>query len=196
MLAAVALLLLARAAGAGEVELAPFAGLQFGGHVHSPVFGASYSVHESLAYGATLDIPIDDVWRVEVLFSRQETELRAPLGELTVFPLAVERYMVGIVEEREPVHHIAFFGVGLAGATRFVPPDFDNGSALRFAVGLSLGAKVKADDHFGLRFEARGFYTVVDADGAIFCRGGRCLFAFDGEGLWQGDITAGLIIGF
>jgi hypothetical protein len=196
MLAAIALALLAGVAGAGEVELAPFAGLQFGGHVHSPVFGASFSVHESLAYGATLDIPIDEVWRVEVLFSRQSTELRAPRGQLTAFPLAVERYMVGIVEEREPVHRIAFFGVGLAGATRFVPPDFDNGSALRFAVGLSLGAKVRADDHLGLRFEARGFYTVVDAGGAIFCRGGRCLFAFDGAGLWQGDVTAGLILGF
>ena len=200
MRALVILWLVVFAGGVGaeeKVELAPFAGIQFGGHLHSALYGTSFSIEESAIFGATLDIAIDRVWRVELLYSRQTTELQ-PGGAVLApsFPLTVERYMIGIVEEFESETPIRFFGVGLVGATRLVPGNFDGGSELRFAAGLSLGAKVRASKRLGLRFEARGFYTVVDPDGAVFCTAGTCLFRFDGEGLWQGDVTGGLILRF
>ncbi len=48
----------------------------------------------------------------------------------------------------------------------------------------------------GLRFEARGLYTLVRASGGVFCANGSCLFAFSGSGLWQGDVSGGLILAF
>lgn len=197
VLAGLSLLLLAGSLGAEEVELAPFAGIQFGGHLHSPVYGTSFSVEEGADFGATLDVPLDEVWRVEALYSRQSTELRSARALAPAFPLVIERYMVGVVEELESERAVRFFGAGLVGATRFVPPDFDRGGELRFAVGLSLGAKVRVSRRLGLRFEARTFYTVVDGGGsAIFCAAGTCLFDFEGSGLWQGDLTGGLILRF
>jgi hypothetical protein len=196
MLPLLVLALFARDARAAEVELAPFAGIQFGGHVDSPVYGGSFSLDESVDFGATLDIAIDEVWRVEVLYSRQESELRRRGGLPPVFPLTVERYMVGIMEELESDSAVRFFGVGLVGATRLIPPDFDGGGELRFAAGLSLGAKVRASKRLGFRFEARAFYTVFDSDGTILCGAGTCLFDFDGSGLWQGDVTGGLVLRF
>jgi hypothetical protein len=177
-----------------DVELAPFIGLQYGGGYLSAA-GVPHSFDESLDYGATLDVAVAPTWRVEFLFSRQETELRPPTGAPT-FPQVVERYMVGIQEEPETDGPFRFFGVALLGATRLVPGLSGIDSELRFAAGLSLGTKVPASSRFALRLEARGFYTVVDSGGAVFCTNGTCLFRFSGSGIWQGDVTAGLVLRF
>jgi hypothetical protein len=181
-------------AQAGEIELQPFIGLQYGGSFASPA-GVPFSFDESADYGATLDVALAPTWRLELLFSRQETELKPPTGGPT-FPQTVERYMVGIQEEPETDGPFRFFGVALLGATRLVPGLAGVDSELRFAVGLSLGTKVPASSRFGLRLEARGFYTVVDSGGAVFCTNGTCLFRFSGSGIWQGDVTAGVILRF
>ena len=179
---------------AGEVELAPFFGLQYGGGYVSAA-GVPHSFDESLDYGATLDIALAPSWRLEILYSRQETELKPPTGGPT-FPQVVERYMVGIQEEPETDGPFRFFGVALLGATRLVPGLSGIDSELRFAAGLALGTKVPASGRFALRLEARGFYTVVDSGGAVFCTNGTCLFKFSGSGIWQGDVTAGVVLRF
>jgi hypothetical protein len=104
--------------------------------------------------------------------------------------------MVGVKEEPETDGPVRFFGVALLGATRLVPGLDDIDSELRFAAGLSLGAKVRPAARVGLRFEARVFYTVVDSGGAVFCTNGTCLFRFSGSGIWQGDVAAGLVLRF
>jgi len=181
-------------ASAGDVEVTPFVGLQYGGGYISAA-GVPHSFDESLDYGATLDLALAPTWRLEFLYSRQETELRPPTGGPT-FPQVVERYMVGIQEEPETDGPFRFFGVALLGATRLVPGLSGIDSELRFAAGLGLGTKVPASGRFALRLEARGFYTVVDSGGAVFCSNGTCLFRFSGSGIWQGDVTAGVVLRF
>jgi hypothetical protein len=196
--AALLVALAASAAGAraedGAIELQPFVGLQFGGGYASPA-GVPFSFDESADFGATLDVEVAPTWKLEMLYSRQQTRLEGPAAEPT-FPQTVERYMVGISEEPETDGPFSFFGVALLGATRLVPGLSGIDSELRFAVGLGLGTKVPAGSRFGLRLEARGFYTVVDSGGAVFCTNGTCLFRFSGSGIWQGDVTAGLVIRF
>lgn len=191
---ALAAALLGARVDADGVELAPFIGLQYGGDFVSPA-GVPHSFDESADYGATLDVALAPTWRLELLYSRQETELRPPSGGPT-FPQTVERYMVGIQEEPETDGPFRFFGVALLGATRLVPGLSGTDSDLRFAVGLSLGTKVPARSRIGLRLEARGFYTVVDSGGAVYCADGNCLFRFSGSGIWQGDVTAGVVLRF
>jgi hypothetical protein len=195
-LLALAWALVPTALAAGEIELAPFAGLQFGGHLYNPSLGTSFSIDEDAVFGATLDVALDDNWRVELLFSRQDTELRSKDAGAPRFPQVVERYMVGIQEEHGPHGPFRFFGVALLGATRLAPGLSGADSELRFAVGLSLGAKVPASSRVGFRFEARGFYTVVESGGAVYCTNGACLFRFSGSGIWQGDVTAGVVLRF
>jgi hypothetical protein len=103
--------------------------------------------------------------------------------------------MAGIVEEKgEGRSH--FFGVALAGVTRFVPglSGFDTDS--RFTLGVDLGVKHFLSDNFGLRAELRGFYAFTETNGGVFCAQGTCLFAFGGKGLWQGDVSGGIILAF
>jgi hypothetical protein len=181
---------------AGDVEITPWVGLQYGGGFYSPIYDDAFAIDESLDFGATLGFAFAPTWRFEVLYSRQETELDSGKVGTPRFPQTVERYMVGVQEEPETDGPVRFFGVALLGATRLVPGLDDIDSELRFAAGLSLGAKVRPAARVGLRFEARVFYTVVDSGGAVFCTNGTCLFRFSGSGIWQGDVAAGLVLRF
>jgi hypothetical protein len=184
----------AAAQGVGEqagqtprVEVAPFAGLQFGGSVRS-FSGAKASVGTGLDYGGTVDVRFADSWRIELLYSRQETELGGD------FEATIERFMAGVSEEH--LHgSTRFFGEALLGATRFVPGFSGFGSDSLFTMSLGLGVKHLFTEHVGVRAEARGFYLVTEAGGGIFCSGG-CLFTFSGSGLFQGDVSAGLLLAF
>jgi hypothetical protein len=184
--------LLARPAGAGDVELAPFAGIQFPGSVASSVGGRPVSIGIGLDYGGTLDIGVAPGWRAELLYSRQATELGPRDGGR--FGLKLERYLIGIEEEKgEPP--LRFFGVFLAGVTRFAPGLNGYDSDVRFTLGLSLGLKRAFSERLGFRAEGRGFFVNVDSGGGVICSG-SCLFVFRASGLWQGDLSAGVTLAF
>jgi hypothetical protein len=172
-----------------QVEIAPFVGFQYGGALHCCPSGRSASIDVGLQYGATIDVPVWGRFGVELLFARQETELAgAPrVG------FAVERYMAGVREEKE-VGRARFLGVFLLGMTRFIPDGFDADE--RFSVALGLGMRMPLSRHFGVRADVRGYYAVVTTGGGIACVNGSCLFAFGGSGIWQGDVTAALMLTF
>jgi hypothetical protein len=191
----VAACLLAGEVGAAPVEIAPFAGLTWGGSFHSSALQASVSLQASLSYGGTADFALSEHWRVELLYARQETELDA--GGEPAFDVGVERYMAGIVEEKgEGRTH--FFGAGLLGVTRFVPGLGGFGSESLFSVGVGLGVKRRLSERFALRGDLRGFYVVTQSGGGAFCGnvGSTCLFVFRSNGLWQGEVSGGVVIAF
>jgi hypothetical protein len=192
-LVALAALLCARGAGAGDVELAPFAGVQFPGSVASAASGRIVSIGIGLDYGGTLDIAVAPGWRAELLYSRQATDLSSR-GNGPGFGLVVERYLAGIQEEKGD-DSLRFFGVFLAGLTRFAPGLDGYDSDVRFTLGLSLGLKRALSQRFGFRAEARGFFVNVDSGGGVICSG-SCLFVFRASGLWQGDLSAGFTLAF
>jgi hypothetical protein len=177
------------------VQIAPFVGYQFGGSMVSQELDEKYSFKSGLDYGGTMDITLNPTWRVELLYSRQDTRLQSTGVAGPSFDLAVERYMVGIEEEKGK-GSVKFYGVLLLGATRFIPGFEDAGSEINFTGGIALGVKSFVSSNFGIRLEARGFYTAVTSGGDVFCSAGRCLFSFSGSGIWQGDVNAGLILAF
>jgi len=191
------LVLLALAIGAAPaqaqtVQLAPFAGFQFGGSFVTPS-GAGFSLQDSLDYGAGLDFGLSPSWRVGVLYSRQDSELQGPGPSLD---LSVERLMATLVEERGEGTDARFFGELLVGVTRFVPGLGGYDTDSRFTLGVALGLKRFFSEHVGVRGQVRGLYTFTEVDGGVFCVNGQCLFLFSGSGLWQGELSAGVVIGF
>jgi hypothetical protein len=186
----VALVLLSAAgARAGDVSFAPFVGIQYGGAFESLASGRA-SIDVGLQYGAALDIPIaGDRWGAEVLFARQESELASSprVG------VAVERYMAGVREEKA-VGRFRFRGVFLLGITRIALDRL--GSDVRFTGAVGLGARMSLSSRFGVRADVRGYYAVASFSGGTACVDGSCLFLFGGSGIWQGDLTAGLVVGF
>jgi hypothetical protein len=178
------ILLAAGSARAGEVEVAPFFGLQYGGFLVAPS-GRKVAIDVGPQYGATLDVAIAQGWSIELLYARQETEA----ASTPRIGLAVERYLAGVQQEKE-VGRGRFLGVALFGLTRVVPDGL--GADERFTVALGLGLKWPLTKHLGLRVDARGYYAIVSSGGGTACVNGSCLFVFGSSGVWQGDITAGL----
>jgi hypothetical protein len=191
---AVALLLGANQARAQSVQITPFVGYAFGGSVRDTVLDESRSFDAALAYGGTLNFAISESWRFELLYSRQETKISGN-GLSPSFDVTIERYLAGFQEEKGE-GNIRYFGTFWLGATRFVPGLAGYDAETRFGGGVGLGVKTFPVKNVGLRFEARGFYTLVKSEGGAFCANGTCLFAFSGTGLWQGDVSAGLILAF
>jgi opacity protein-like surface antigen len=190
---AAALLLGATAAQAQSVQITPFVGYAFGGSVRDTVLEESRSFDAALDYGGTLSFPMSEHWRFELLYSRQATKLAGGLG--SSFDVTIERYMGGFQEEKGE-GNVRWFGTVWFGATRFVPGLGGYDSETKFGAGVGLGVKTFPAKNVGLRLEARGFYTLVKGEGGAFCANGTCLFAFSGTGLWQGDVSAGLILAF
>jgi hypothetical protein len=177
------------------VQIAGFAGYQFGGSVWSNLLDQKLSFKSGLDYGGTVDLKIGQTWRFEVYYSRQDTELEgADLGE-PGFDVKIERLMVGLQEEKGE-ENVKWFGTLLAGATRYSPGDGDLSSDTRFSAGLGLGVKSFFSKNVGLRLEGHVFFTSVEGDGGVFCTAGQCAFRYSGSGLWQGDLAAGLIVAF
>ena len=174
------------------LQIAPFVGYQFGGSVFSEVLDRTVSLESAMSWGGSIDIAISQSWRLELYYSRQDTQLEALF---VPFDVGGERYMIGIMEEKGE-GSVKVFGTLLLGAARLVPGDGDLGSETYFSAGLGLGVKSFFTKNIGLRLEGHGFYTVVDSGGGMFCTAGTCLFSFSGRGLWQGDVAAGLIIAF
>ena len=193
---AAALLLATLAAGARaqSVQISPFAGYAFGGSVRDAALGDSRAFDAALAYGGALSFRIAESWRFELLYSRQPTRVEGGLG--SPFDVTVERYLAGFQEEKGPGERVRWFGSVWLGATRFVPGFAGYDSKTKFGGGVGLGVKTFFGGNVGLRFEARGFYTLVKGEGGMACVNGSCLFAFSGDGLWQGDVSGGLILAF
>ena len=179
------LVLAGAAARAGDVEIAPFLGLQYGGSLATPS-GRNVAIDVGLQYGATIDVAIARSWSFEVLVARQETELASAPG----LGLAVERYLAGVREEKE-VGRALFHGVGLIGLTRVLPDGL--GTDERFTVALGLGLRWPLARQLGVRADARGYYAIVSSGGGSACIDGSCLLVFGSSGVWQGDLTAALV---
>jgi hypothetical protein len=173
-----------------HVELAPFAGFQYGGGFDTEG-GRNVSLDAGLDYGGTLDIRIGETWFLEGMYSRQEAELGSDSGP---FEVTVERLMGGLAEERGDGPS-KYFGVILLGATRFTPKLGAYTSKSNFTVGLGLGIKHLFTRNVGFRAEARGFYVRTESGGGLFCAG-SCLFVFNSSGMWQGDFAGGLVLAF
>ena len=69
-------------------------------------------------------------------------------------------------------------------------------SELWFTLGVAAGVKTYVAKNIGFRFEARGYYTPVVISGVGVCGGYGCVIGYTGIGTFQGDLSAGVTIGF
>ncbi len=200
-LAAVALFA-ASSAGAQSVELTPFGGYRFGWGVSdvggAPVVdddgGVSFGVIANFVMG-----PPAEGFKFEVLFSREQARVQI---QPTFFspPLTahveVDHLMVGVSQDLdartlEPGDSRAFIS-GLVGLTRYAAA---GDTEFRFTVGLGAGGKFFATRHLGVRLDGRVYMTIIGVGGAGVCSGG-CVFVFNGNPVFQADLTAGVVFAF
>ncbi len=190
---------IASPATAGMVELLPFYGYHFGGEVVDYYYGDRYDLKDAPTYGLGVDIeldPYDETWIV-FRWSHQDSELNTTNPDLGRLDLGVDYFHIGgLMAFGDHTDNIVPYGLGTLGATHFNPDGAGLSSATRFSFGLGGGVKLMFAERVGVRFEGRLLGTYFASGSALICGGypGGCTFGVSGNVLWQGELTAGLVI--
>jgi opacity protein-like surface antigen len=184
-------------AGAGwGVEITPYAGYTIGGSFEDNTTGTSLDVKEGGSLGLVLGVPDTPETRYELFYGFQRTKVTGggTFGGESLFDLDIHYLHVGgtYMFPREKV--LPFISGGL-GATHFVPHGSGMNAKTYFSLSLGGGANVPISDHVGLRFEARGFMTILPDTTEIFCvssGGAACAVKVQGDVLGQLLLLAGI----
>jgi hypothetical protein len=158
----------ARAEGAYRFEITPTASYRWGGTISgqdNALFNSDLKVDSGAAYGLTFDIPLSRSLQLELLANRQSTNLRFDQGlfggDARFADIDVDYYHVGILWQGGGGQVLPFF-VASAGVTHLDPSVPGASTEDRFSLSLGGGVKVFFNDHVGMRFEGRGFFTDIN----------------------------------
>lgn len=200
ILLALGLLAFATPAFAGGLELTPHVGYRWAGTIDadlSNVLGRDVDIEDSESYGVTFDIPLSSSLQLELMASRQESQLEYDRGlfdeERTLGDITVDYYHAGLLWQWGAGQAVPFFVVS-GGVTRLDPEWIGGDVETRPSMSLGGGVKVFVNDNLGFRFEGRGFFTDLDEEDYDDDHWDR----YDDEqnDLTQGEFRAGLIVRF
>ena len=120
------------------------------------------------------------------------TELMDARQLETFMEYDVDVIQIGVLEEFGGPKLRPFL-MGTLGATRFSADGY--GADVNFSFGMSGGVKYYPFDWLALRVDLRGYGTITEASGAVFCSSG-CVAVYSGSMIWQGELTGSIVISF
>ena len=185
-------LLAPTAAMAGEFEITPFLGYQFGGDVTTFYQGEYHDVNinSSENWGLVLSLGLSPMTQIELLYSTQDTEADADRFEDSL-GLKIDYWQVSMLWNFDPDSQIQPYVVFGIGGTWLRPDGFS--SLSRFSGNIGGGAKIFFSDNIGLRLEGRFYGTYINST-TSYCDPFWC-YGYNNS-LYQFDVSAGLIIRF
>jgi len=182
------------------VALTPFAGYRFGGGFTDNATGLDLDVDEGGSFGLIIDVKASQDTEYELFYSVQKTTLQGeglfagePLFDLDIHYLHLGGTYLFPGERVRP-----FIGGGL-GLTYFSPDGPGLDSEIDFSFSLGGGVKIPISKRVGLRFEGRGFLTILPDNTEIFCvssGGASCAVRVQGDVFGQVELLAGISFGF
>lgn len=151
-----------------QFEITPFYGYQFGGNFvdrWSSDDTINADIDESANYGLMVNIGVFDGFQIEMMYSRQDTELvpdrRPPGGGGVITDMTLEYYHVGGLYQWK-FDKVWPYVAGSMGATRFDPDRFN--SDTKFSISAGGGVKLMFNPHVGLRFDGRFYSTYIESN--------------------------------
>ncbi len=176
-----------------QIELSGGYAYQFGGA--NQTREGNLKVPSSGSYGFTLDIPVRQDARIELLWWRQdaEAEFRPFSGGPTAFDIAVEYWQLGGMTEF-PQGNLAPYGVLTLGVTRLVGKENLSGDEFRFGGTLGGGVKIAGQGAVGIRLEGRLLLTARNRDSSFWCGTGGCAIGVVGKPIAQGVLSVNLFV--
>jgi len=181
-------------ADAVDFEIAPFVGYRFGGNFEDTNTQRSVDAKDSADFGIAFDVEYAPDRMVEVFYSHQSTELKDTSPNVD---LDIEYFQIGGVAEYTQDTYTPYL-VGTIGAARFSPSG-DLDEETRFAATLGGGVKWFLNKNVALKFEGRGYISIFDSNGSVFCvsnGGAVCQFRVSGSVVWQLEAMMGVAIRF
>ncbi len=181
-----------------ESSVTLYAGYRAGGSLTDANTGSPMNVRDDASYALAVDIGLDRQTQVQLFYSHQQSALVSEIFSPTAnnFGLDIDYYHVGGTYFFEEVGTGGYVMAGF-GATH-MRPDRSDLNAETFASGhIGMGFMLALGKHVGLRFEARGYGTLINNDSSIFCSDDAgCVVTMKGEAMYQGEALAGLSIRF
>ncbi len=159
------------------------------------------SLNDAGSWGFAIDIPVRPDTYLELIYTRQVTDLsyrEYGIGGLEPavepFDLAVEYYQIGSLYTMHKDGPRPF-GTMTLGATRFAPQSSIYNSQWKFSVALGIGALVPVSERIGFRLHARLLLPFMYSSGGMWCGTGGCSVGVSsGSAVVQGDVALGLVI--
>lgn len=193
-------------AAAGPVALAAdyaftlYGGYRDGGSFTDTSTGKSLDIEGSGAVAASLDFPLDASRQVQVFYSRQSSNLgiaqtAAATSVGSQVPLTVSYVHIGGSNFFSGRVGQGPYLVGGLGITVFDLRLSGSDLEVRPSLNLGIGYQVLLSESIALRFEARGYATLFNSSGGLFCSGG-CVLSIQGDAVTQGEALIGLSLRF
>lgn len=154
----------------------------------------SISLKSSVSGAITVDWGIDASRQVQLFASTQSTDLPAT-GNSPTLPMTVSYLHLGGTNFFEGGVGRGMYVVGGLGVTRFAPGLSGLSAEYRPSMNLGLGYQLPISGPLSLRFELRGYFTLINSSTNLFCSGG-CVVSVKGDGFTQAEALVGLSYGF
>jgi hypothetical protein len=148
------------------------------------------------AFGLALDLPLDGARQYQIFLSRQGTRLNAGAaspGE--TLSMSVTYLHIGGTSFIEGTAGRGPYVVGGLGATVFSPGASGYSNEVRASANVGVGYQWPLGERMAIRVEARGYLTLVNSSGGLFCSGG-CVVSVKGDIFTQGEALIGLTARF
>ena len=198
-LALLAVTILTPASGwSAEFEMTPIVGYTFGGGFENSVNGEELNFAETESYGFVLDL--EDKTKpggnYELLFLRQPTHLRVDNSAFSgdsKFDVDINYLHLGGSYGQIDTTLNPYVAAGI-GLTHMDPERGD--AETRFSFSIGGGVKIPLTRRIALRLEGRGFATLFNGQGSIFCVENSCEIQVRGDLLWQFTTFSGIVMRF
>ncbi len=152
------------------------------------------SLKSSASGSIALDFGLDAMRQVQIFASYQSTELEATATTPAV-PMTVSYLHLGGTNYFEGAVGRGAYVVGGLGVTRLAPGLSGLSAEIRPSLNLGVGYQWPIAGALSLRAELRGYFTLINSSGGLFCSGG-CVVAIKGDGLTQVEGLLGLNLAF
>jgi len=181
---------------AQRVEVMPFAGYRFGGGMENLNTGVRYEITPSMSYGGMLEFTLGQGNRFTLTYSRQDTDIDTSVTGAGI-PVLLQYLQFGGTRNMKPAGNAQPFVTGALGLMLADVPGTLVGTSTRLGVSAAVGARMPAGARLALHAEVRGFLAFIGESAvAASCGGGGCAIAFQGTGLLQGELAAGVTFRF
>lgn len=195
------LLALGSSPASAQNAITVYGGARAGGSGFSNSTGGetSLDLEGGGAGSISFDRAIDPNRQVQIFLSRQSTELRGVAvsgGGTDVVPLDISyAHLGGTVFFENPIGQPGAYVVGGIGVS-YLSPGLDGLSAeIRPSGNIGIGYEQPLGSALALRFEVRGYATLVNSNSSFFCSGG-CTVNIKGDVITQAEVMLGLSVRF
>lgn len=177
-----------------QTSITLFAGYGGSSGVENVSTNASADMKSAATYGLALGMALDPSRELQLYYNQQSTTL-TPGGGAAPFDLTIRYLHVGGTLFIDGPISRGLYAVGGVGVTQFSPGTAGYGNEVKPSINLGLGYMLPFGDHFALRAEARGYFTLVNSSGGFLCSGG-CVAVLKSDAVTQYEAKIGLMARF